>query len=184
MTAAYLLFFGRIHPDKGTAEAIDVAERVGMPLLIAGIVQDRDYFERLVEPRLDGDRVNYVGPVDRERRAAVLGGATALLAPDRLRRAVRLQRRRGDGVRHAGHRAAARLDGARSSVTARTASSSTPSTRPSQPYVRRTTLDRTAVRASVERRFDVGRMVDDYVALYRRVLQAGESRRRDRATSR
>ena len=52
----------RIHPDKGTAEAIDVAERAGMPLMIAGIVQDRDYFERFVEPRLDGERVSYVGP--------------------------------------------------------------------------------------------------------------------------
>src|SRR5881394_2725094 len=50
----YLLFFGRIHPDKGTAEAIDVAERAGMPLTIAGIIQDREYFERLVEPRVDG----------------------------------------------------------------------------------------------------------------------------------
>src|SRR4029079_18878947 len=37
----YLLFFGRIHPDKGTAEAIDVAERVGMPLPLAGIAQDQ-----------------------------------------------------------------------------------------------------------------------------------------------
>ena len=37
----YLLFFGRIHPDKGTVEAIDVAEKAGLPLKIAGIVQDR-----------------------------------------------------------------------------------------------------------------------------------------------
>src|SRR5205085_3982330 len=73
----YLLFFGRIHPDKGTAEAMDVAERVGMPLLIAGIVQDRDYFGRFVEPRLN-DALRYVGPVDRDRRGAVLGGAAAL----------------------------------------------------------------------------------------------------------
>ena len=73
------MFFGRIHPDKGTAEAIDVAERVGMPLVIAGIVQDRDYFERFVEPRLDGAQVTYVGPVSRDRRGAVLGGAAALL---------------------------------------------------------------------------------------------------------
>ena len=43
-------------PEKGTAEAIDVAMRAGLPLMIAGIVQDRDYFERLVEPRLDGSR--------------------------------------------------------------------------------------------------------------------------------
>src|SRR4029078_3335261 len=75
----YLVFFGRIHPDKGTAEAIDVAESAGIPLLIAGIIQDRAYFERFVEPRLDGVQTRNVGPVDRERRAAVLGGAAALL---------------------------------------------------------------------------------------------------------
>ena len=51
------MFFGRIHPHKGTAEAIDVAERAGLPLTIAGIVQDQEYFDRAVEPRIDGDRV-------------------------------------------------------------------------------------------------------------------------------
>jgi len=75
----YLLFFGRIHPDKGTVEAIDVAGRAGLPLTIAGIVQDREYFERLVEPRLDGGRVRYVGAVGPERRGDLLGGARALL---------------------------------------------------------------------------------------------------------
>ena len=73
----FLLFFGRIHPDKGTADAIDVAERAGMPLTIAGIIQDRDYFERLVEPRIDGERVSFVGPVGPDRRGDLLGGARA-----------------------------------------------------------------------------------------------------------
>ena len=50
----YLLYFGRIHPDKGTVEAIDVAEQAGIPLIIAGIVQDQEYFDRLVAPRIDG----------------------------------------------------------------------------------------------------------------------------------
>src|SRR6185503_6019768 len=66
-------------PDKGTAEAIDVAERSGLPLVIAGIIQDRAYFEQFVEPRLDGVQTSYVGPVGRERRAEMLGGAAALL---------------------------------------------------------------------------------------------------------
>ena len=42
-------------PDKGTVEAIDVAARAGMPLVIAGIVQDQQYFDELVAPRIDGD---------------------------------------------------------------------------------------------------------------------------------
>jgi glycosyltransferase involved in cell wall biosynthesis len=74
-----LAFFGRIHPDKGTAEAIEVARRSGRPLVIAGIIQDRGYFEKEVEPHIDGDRVRYLGVIGREGRDDVLGQADALL---------------------------------------------------------------------------------------------------------
>jgi len=75
----YLLFFGRIHPDKGVAEAIAVAQRARMPLLIAGIIQDREYYAREVAPHLDGERVRYLGAVGPDQRDALLGGAYALL---------------------------------------------------------------------------------------------------------
>ena len=75
----YLLFFGRIHPDKGTAAAIEVAARVAMPLVIAGIIQDQAYFDAAVRPHVDGDRVQYLGPVGPDRRSELLGGAHALL---------------------------------------------------------------------------------------------------------
>jgi glycosyltransferase involved in cell wall biosynthesis len=75
----YLLFFGRIHPDKGAREAIEVARRSGLKLVIAGIVQDRGYFESEVLPFVDGERVSYVGSVGPESRDRVLGGALALL---------------------------------------------------------------------------------------------------------
>lgn len=75
----YLLFFGRIHPDKGTVEAIEVAERTGLPLMIAGIVQDERYFDDRVAPKIDEDRVRFLGPVGPEERVALLGGAHALL---------------------------------------------------------------------------------------------------------
>ena len=75
----YLLFFGRIHPDKGAAEAIDVALAAGIPLVLAGIVQDQRYFDEQVAPRLDGERVTFVGPVGVEERSELLGGAQALL---------------------------------------------------------------------------------------------------------
>jgi len=74
-----LLFFGRIHPDKGTAHAIEVARRSGRRLVIAGIVQDERYFREEVEPHLDGDRVRFIGPVGAAERAGVLGRAAALL---------------------------------------------------------------------------------------------------------
>ena len=78
-TDGALVFFGRIHPHKGTAEAIEVARRCDRPLVLAGIVQDRAYFDACVRPHLDDDRVRYLGPVAAEDRDRVLGGADALL---------------------------------------------------------------------------------------------------------
>jgi glycosyltransferase involved in cell wall biosynthesis len=75
----YLLFFGRIHPEKGVHEAIQVAQRVGMKLLIAGIIQDQAYFEKFVEPYIDGTTVEYLGAIGPARRPWVLGQALALL---------------------------------------------------------------------------------------------------------
>ncbi|HET9666675.1 MAG TPA: glycosyltransferase family 4 protein [Desertimonas sp.] len=75
----YLLFFGRIHSDKGTAGAIEVAARAGRRLVIAGIVQDERYFNEEIAPHIDGDNVQYLGPVAATDRASVLGGAHALL---------------------------------------------------------------------------------------------------------
>ena len=167
----YLLFFGRIHADKGTAEALDVAERLGMPLLIAGIVQDRDYFERYVEPRL-GPLATFVGPVERDRRAAVLGGATALL------HLIDFDEPFGFSVVEAmacGTPVVARRRGSMAEIVSPgvngflvdTVDEALAAVEASR------SLDRGAVRASLEGRFDVGRMVDDYVALYRQVVAAG-----------
>jgi len=75
----HLLFFGRIHPDKGTATAIEVAQRAGRPLVIAGIIQDRAYFDHEIAPHIDGVQTSYVGPVPAAERDAVLGSAHALL---------------------------------------------------------------------------------------------------------
>ena len=75
----YLLFLGRIHPDKGTHLAIEVARRAGLPLVIAGIVQDRAYFRELIEPWLSLGDVSYLGAVESAERDRLLGGALALL---------------------------------------------------------------------------------------------------------
>lgn len=75
----YLLFFGRIHPEKGVYEAIQVAQRAGRKLIIAGIIQDQDYFNSQIEPFLDGDAVEYVGAVGPKERPEILGRALALL---------------------------------------------------------------------------------------------------------
>ncbi len=74
-----LLFFGRIHPDKGAAEAIAVAQATGRRLVMAGIVQDQGYWERDVRPHVDDERIIYRGPVGGADRTAALGGSKALL---------------------------------------------------------------------------------------------------------
>ncbi len=75
----YLLFFGRIHHDKGAYESIRLAKQVGLPLVIAGIIQDQNYFDRYVAPYLDGEHVRYIGPVGPEGKGELLGGARAML---------------------------------------------------------------------------------------------------------
>ncbi len=75
----YLLFLGRIHRDKGTYEAIQLAQRTGMPLIVAGIIQDQDYFDEYVEPFIDDETVKYVGPVGFGTKEKLLGRARGLL---------------------------------------------------------------------------------------------------------
>ncbi len=78
---SYLLYYGRIHPDKGTREAIEISRAVHMPLLIAGIIQDMDYFKLYVEPFLQEGKIEYLGSVGADKRAELLGNAYALLHP-------------------------------------------------------------------------------------------------------
>lgn len=77
----YLLFFGRIHPDKGTLEAVEVAKKSKRRIIIAGLVQDTEYFKDLILPLIDNIQVLYVGNCDPKRRNQLLGGASALLHP-------------------------------------------------------------------------------------------------------
>jgi glycosyltransferase involved in cell wall biosynthesis len=77
----YLLFFGRIHHDKGAYEAIQIAKGAGRRLLIAGIIQDKRYFAEFVEPHIDNHNIVYLGSAGPEKRDELLGGALALLHP-------------------------------------------------------------------------------------------------------
>ena len=79
MTESICCFLVGSTPDKGGHEAIQVAQRVGIKLVIAGIIQDRDYFVARVEPHIDGTTVEYLGSVGPDQRADVLGHALALL---------------------------------------------------------------------------------------------------------
>jgi glycosyltransferase involved in cell wall biosynthesis len=77
----YLLFFGRIHPEKGTYESIQIAKKAGMKLIISGLIQDEAYFREKVEPYVDNESIIYTGNSGPEKRNELLGGAYALLHP-------------------------------------------------------------------------------------------------------
>ena len=100
----HLVFLGRIHPDKGTKEAIEIAKRASRRLIIAGIIQDEAYFESQIEPHIDGRAVEYVGSVGPAARDVLLGQSGRPPASDPVRGAVRPVGDRGDGLRHTRNR--------------------------------------------------------------------------------
>lgn len=77
----YLLFYGRIHPNKGTRDAIEIAQLTGYPLIIAGLIQDQNYFNDEIAPRIDDKNVIYLGNVSQVEGNKLLGNAKALLHP-------------------------------------------------------------------------------------------------------
>ncbi|MEX0744123.1 MAG: glycosyltransferase family 4 protein [Phycisphaeraceae bacterium] len=79
----YLLFAGRLSPEKGPAEAVRIAQKTGMPLRLAGPVEDqhRDYYEAEVVPHLDGHNVVYLGLLPQNELAEQYQRASAVLFP-------------------------------------------------------------------------------------------------------
>lgn len=74
----YLIWYGRIVPEKGLPLAMDAACRIGMKLKIAGPISDRDYFDRDVAHRLN-DKAEYLGHLTHDELARMIGGARAFL---------------------------------------------------------------------------------------------------------
>jgi glycosyltransferase involved in cell wall biosynthesis len=164
-----LLFFGRIHPDKGAKEAIAAARASNRALHLYGVVQDSGYYEREVVPANDGIHISYHGAIGGAARVKALGSARALLhlinfdEPFGLSVAEAMASgtpviatRRGsmpelieDGV------TGFLVDTVEQAVAA---------------IERVGEIDRAACRRRVAERFSIDRMADDYLALYRRVL--------------
>ncbi len=79
-----LVHYGRIHKDKGTHLAIEIAIKCGMDLIIAGIIQDQNYFDSLLKPHLNNSSVQYIGPVNPVQRDALLKEAYVVLHPNTI----------------------------------------------------------------------------------------------------
>ena len=164
-----LLFFGRIHPDKGAAEAIAAARTCGRHLHMYGIVQDKDYYERDVEPAVDGTRVTYHGAVGGTQRLRALGEARALL------HLIKFDEPFGLSVIEAmacGTPAIATRRGSmpeliEDGITGFLVDSLDEA---NQAIERVDEIDRSRIRRAVADRFSVDRMADDYLTLYRRIV--------------
>ncbi|HUW20929.1 MAG TPA: glycosyltransferase family 4 protein [Sedimentisphaerales bacterium] len=74
-----LVHYGRIHLDKGTHLAIELAKKCGMDLIIAGIIQDQDYFDNALKPHINNSSIQYIGPVNPVQRDALLKEAYAVV---------------------------------------------------------------------------------------------------------
>jgi len=74
-----LVCYGRIHPDKGFHLAVEVAKKSGRDLILAGIIQDQDYFDNAVKPHINGTSIKFIGPVNPLQRDALLKEAYVVL---------------------------------------------------------------------------------------------------------
>jgi glycosyltransferase involved in cell wall biosynthesis len=170
--SAPLVFLGRLERCKGAHHAIEVATRLQRPLIIAGNIstlsEERAYFDSEIAPRIDGQLVAYIGPVDDERKKSLLGGAAAMLMPieweepfpvvlpEAMLCGTPLIAFRRGGVPEG-------IDHGRTGFLCDTAEEM------AALVGQLPTIDRAVVRAEAVRRFSDSAVIDDYEELYERL---------------
>jgi glycosyltransferase involved in cell wall biosynthesis len=79
----YVLFLGRIRPEKGAHLAIDAATEAGTRIIVAGRCDDpteQAYFDVEIRPRL-GPAVEWFGPADFAAKTRLMSQASAVVCP-------------------------------------------------------------------------------------------------------
>lgn len=168
----HLVFLGRFHPEKGAHLAIEIAKRAGLRIDLAGIPHDEAYFREQVAPHIDGDRVRFVGPVERVARNQLLGNALGLVhmttRPERF--GLTLIEAMACGTPVLGAKMGSVPEIVRDGVTGYICTSVDEAvTRAGQ----LASLDRRACRRHVEDKFSLERMIERYLNAYARALVMG-----------
>ena len=169
----YLAFLGRISPEKRVDRAIEIAKRAGMPLKIAAKVDkvDRDYFDTVIKPLLDPPMVEYIGEVGGKEKEEFLGGAYALLFPIDWPEPFGLVMIEamacGTPVIAWPHGSVPEIMEAGAGFVVEEVGEA------ARAVERLASLERRQCREVFERRFTAGRMAEDYVNIYKRLLEIG-----------
>lgn len=172
-----LVFLGRIHMDKGTHLAIEVAKRCGRDLLIAGIIQDQLYFDTFIRPHLNDSSIQYVGDVDPAQRDELFGRAYVTLhlntIPERFGLVMAESMAAGVPV------IAADLGSCREVVAhGRTGYLVNTVDEAVEAVERVGRIDRRQCRRRVEQNFTIDRMVEGYERVYEEIFRREEEKTR------
>jgi glycosyltransferase involved in cell wall biosynthesis len=170
---SHFAFLGRISPEKAVDDAIRIAQRCGVPLKLAAKVDkvDREYFEDKVRPLLRPPAVEYIGEISDSQKSEFLSGAICLLAPSAWPEPFGLVmiEAMACGCPVIAYNRGALPEVIEEGVTGFLVDDEVAA---SAAVGRLGTLSRRAIRKRFEARFTARRMADDYLALYRELIDA------------
>jgi glycosyltransferase involved in cell wall biosynthesis len=170
----FFVWLGRIVPDKGTHLAVKAAKKAGVPLVLAGIVDQHvaesvNYFEELIKPHIDGTQIKYIGPVNLEQKVDLLSRARGFLNPIQWEEPfgmvmIEAMAAGCPVISFARGAAPEIIDDGKCGYLVHDLSEMV------QCMTQISSLDRRAVRAYTERNFSVRAMAEKYTTIYRKVI--------------
>ncbi len=176
---SYLAFLGRISPEKRVDAAIRIAQRCGLPLKIAAKVDhaDADYFTEVIRPLLEAPGVDFIGEIGDDRKADFLSGAIALLVPIDWPEPFGLVmiEAMACGVPVVAFNRGSVAEIVEDGVTGFIVEDETSAVGAVHQVG---SLSRGVIRTKFEQRFTSRRMAQDYLALYRKLIDGAKARPR------